>query len=172
MAKKQIVKEVNYLINDEIFNYEQVRIIGDNIESKVVSMIEARLIATELGLDIVEINNKTNPPLMRICNYSKFLYELKKSERKNKKTQIQVKEIQLSVNIAMHDLETKAKQAIVFLNHGNKVKVVLTMRGRELTRRVESQKSINLFIELMGDTCVVESRKEEGNKTIVILRKK
>jgi translation initiation factor IF-3 len=172
MAKKQFSKGVEYKINDEIIDYPQVRIIGDNIESKVISMDEARLIASNMEMDVIEINSSINPPLIRICEYSKFLYEMKKNAKKNKQTKTQLKEVQLSVNIAKHDLETKAKQAINFLNGGNKVKVVLTMRGRELSRRVESQKSINLFIDIIGDACVVESRREEGNKTIVILKKK
>lgn len=172
MAKQNVKKEFNHRINDEILNHHQVRIIGDNIESKVVSLSEAKLIANNMGLDLVEINNKIPIPLLKICNYSKFLYELKKNAKKNKQSSTQLKEIQLSVNIANHDLETKVKQAINFLKHGDKVKVVLTMRGRELTRREESKRSINLFIELIGDLGIVESKRDEGNKTIVILKKK
>ena len=124
-----------------------------------------------MEMDLVEVNSKVNPPILRICDYSKFLYELKKNAKKNKQSQTQVKEIQLSVNIAQHDLETKSKQAIAFLNKGDKVKVVLVMRGRELTRREESKRSILNFIEFIGNEGVVESMKDEGNKTIAILKK-
>ena len=171
MAKQNNSKEFNYRINDEIYGYSEVRIIGDNIESKIVSLNEAKRISNSMGLDLVEINNKVKPCIMRICDYSKFLYELKKNAKKNKQNATQVKEIQLSVNIAKHDLETKAKQAIGFLNHGDKVKVVLTMRGRELTRREENKKCIVTFIECIGENGVVESLKDEGNKTIVIIKK-
>ena len=171
MAKQSLQKEFNHRINDEIYGYSQVRIVGDNIESKVVSLSEAKKIAERMELDLVEINNKTNPPIVRICDYNKFLYELKKNAKKNRQVVHQVKEIQLSVSIAKHDLETKAKQAINFLNHGDKVKVVLTMRGRELTRREENKKCIAIFLELIGDEGIVESLKDEGNKTIVIIKK-
>ena len=172
MAKQNFQKDYNHRINDEIYGYSQVRIIGDNVDSKIVSLKEAKEIAESMEMDLVEINTKINPPILRICDYSKFLYELKKNAKKNKQVQTQVKEIQLSVNIAHHDLETKSKQAINFLNHGDKVKVVLVMRGRELTRREENKRSIETFIELVGEEGVVESRKDEGNKTIVILKKK
>ena len=171
MAKQNSQKNYDYRINDEIFNYSEVRIVGENIESKVVSLKEAKSIALGMEMDLVEINSKTNPPILRICDYSKFLYELKKSAKKNKVVQTQVKEIQISVNIAQHDLETKAKQAINFLNRGDKVKIVLTMRGRELTRREENKHSINVLVDLIGTEGVIESCKDEGNKTIVILKK-
>lgn len=171
MAKQNSQKNYDYRINDDIYGYSQVRIIGDDVESKVVSLKEAKNIAESMGLDLIEINSKVNPPILRICDYSKFLYELKKNAKKNKQTQTQVKEIQLSVSIAQHDLETKAKQAINFLSKGDKVKVVLVMRGRELSRREENKRSILSFIEVVGENGVVESMKDEGNKTIVILKK-
>jgi translation initiation factor IF-3 len=171
MAKQNSQKNYDYRINDDIYGYSQVRIIGDDIESKVVSLKEAKNIAESMDLDLIEINSKVNPPILRICDYSKFLYELKKNAKKNKQTQTQVKEIQLSVSIAQHDLETKAKQAINFLSKGDKVKVVLVMRGRELSRREENKRSILSFIEFVGENGVVESMKDEGNKTIVILKK-
>jgi translation initiation factor IF-3 len=171
MAKQVFQKNYEHRINDEIYGYSQVRIIGDDVESKIVSLREAKNIAESMDLDLVEVNAKINPPILRVCDYSKFLYELKKNAKKNKQTQTQVKEIQLSVSIAQHDLETKAKQAINFLNKGDKVKVVLVMRGRELSRREENKRSILSFIEFVGENGVVESMKDEGNKTIVILKK-
>ena len=171
MAKQNFQKNYDYRINDDIYGYSQVRIIGDDVESKVVSLKEAKNIAESMDLDLIEINSKVNPPILRICDYSKFLYELKKNAKKNKQTQTQIKEIQLSVSIAQHDLETKAKQAINFLSKGDKVKVVLVMRGRELSRREENKRSILSFIEFVGENGVVESMKDEGNKTIVILKK-
>lgn len=171
MAKQNSQKNYDFRINDEIYGYSQVRIIGDDVESEIVSLKEAKGIAESMEMDLVEVNSKVNPPILRICDYSKFLYELKKNAKKNKQSQTQVKEIQLSVNIAQHDLETKSKQAISFLNKGDKVKVVLVMRGRELTRREESKRSILNFIEFIGNEGVVESMKDEGNKTIAILKK-
>ena len=171
MAKQNNSKEFNYRVNEEIYGYSNVRIVGEGVESKVVSLKDAKRLADTMELDLVEINNKVNPPIIRICDYNKFIYELKKNAKKNKQNTTQIKEIQLSVNIAKHDLETKAKQAIGFLNHGDKVKVVLTMRGRELTRRDENKKCILTFIEIIGENGIVESLKDEGNKTIVIIKK-
>ena len=171
MAKQNNSKEFNYRVNEEIYGYSNVRIVGEGVESKVVSLKDAKRLADTMELDLVEINNKVNPPIIRICDYNKFIYELKKNAKKNKQNTTQIKEIQLSVNIAKHDLETKAKQAIGFLNHGDKVKVVLTMRGRELSRRDENKKCILTFIEIIGENGIVESLKDEGNKTIVIIKK-
>lgn len=102
-----------------------------------------------------------------------MLYELKKAAKKNKQHTKPFKEVQLSVNIAPHDLETKANQAKKFIENGSKVKVVLTMRGRELARRDDNKKSILEFITLLDEVAVPESMpKDEGNKTIVILKKR
>ena len=173
MAKQIFKKEFNHRINDEINGYSQVRIIGDNVESKIVTLSEAKKIAESMELDLVEINNKTKPPILKICSYEKMIYEQKKLQKKNKQQATQIKEIQLSVNIAKHDLETKAKKATEFLEDGHKVKVVLTMKGRELTRREENKRSILEFIVMLEDVASCESNiKDEGNKTMVILKKK
>jgi len=170
---KNNVKGLSYRINDEINNYDLVRIVGENIESKVVSLNEAKKIANKCELDLIEINAKANPPIMRIGNYEKLIYEMKKNAKKNKQQTTQVKEIQLSVNIAQHDLETKAKRAASFLEDGHKVKVILTMRGRELNRREENKRSILEFIVMLEDVAVPESNvKDEGNKTVVMLKRK
>ena len=175
MAKqtKGNIKELSYRINDEIKNYDSVRIIGDNVESIVVSLFEAKKLAEKMELDLIEINPTAKPPIMRIGNYEKLMYEMKKNAKKNKQKVQELKEIQLSVNIAQHDLETKAKKATQFLNEGHKVKVILTMKGRELTRREENKRSILEFIVMLEDVASCESNlKDEGNKTVVILKKK
>ena len=169
---KQKLKNVGFKINDEIVGFEQVRIIGENINSRVVSLEEAKSIANEMQLDLVEYNSNINPPLLKICNYEKLLYEIKRLDKKNKQVNLPLKEIQLSVNIAFHDIEIKAKQAIGFIEKGDKVKVVLTMRGRELKRLDDSKKSLFEFLALTDSAASVESFKDESNKTIVILKKK
>ena len=163
--------DFSFRINNEIRNYDIVRIVGEHIESEVMTLDEAKTFANKLNLDLVEINSKVDPPILRLCNYEKFIYELKKNKKKNK-PQNQTKEIQLSVSIAKHDLETKANQARRFLDQGDKVKVTLTMRGRELNRKEENKKSILEFIVMLEDCSAIESMKDEGNKTIVILKKK
>lgn len=162
-----------FRINDEITFNGNVRIVGEDIESKVVTMSEARKIAEDMELDLVEIQGKLDTPIIRICNYEKMLYELKKAAKKNKQQTKPLKEIQLSVNIAKHDLETKANNAKKFIEDGSRVRVTLSMKGRELSRREDNKKSILEFIVMMDDVAIPESApKDEGNKTVVILKKK
>lgn len=162
-----------FRVNDEIKVYGNVRIVGDNIESKVITLREAKSIAESMELDLVEIQRNAEIPILRICNYDKMLYEMKKNAKKNKAQTKPLKEIQLSVNIAENDLKTKANHARKFLEEGSRVKVVLSMRGRELARRNANKKSILEFIEELEDISVPESMpKDEGNRTIVYLKRK
>ena len=162
-----------FRVNDEIRVGGNVRIVGEGIESKVVAMSEARKIAEDMELDLVEIQGKSDVPIVRVCNYEKMLYELKKAAKKNKQQVKPLKEIQLSVNIAKHDLETKANNAKKFIEDGSRVRVILAMKGRELSRREDNKKSILEFIVMMDDVAVPESTpKDEGNKTVVILKKR
>lgn len=159
-------------INDEI-RWDKVRIVGDGIESKVLSLNEAKTIAKTMNLDLIEINYNSEIPIVKVANYDKFLYDLKKNAKKNKQHIKPMKEIQLSVSIASHDIETKVNQAKKFIKDGSKVKVTLTMRGRELARRDENKKSLLEFITLLDDVAVPENMpKDEGNKTVVILKKR
>ena len=162
-----------FRVNDEIRIGGNVRIVGEGIESKVVTMSEACKIAEDMELDLVEIQGKSDVPIVRVCNYEKMLYELKKAAKKNKQHVKPLKEIQLSVNIAKHDLETKANNAKKFIEDGSRVRVTLAMKGRELSRREDNKKSILEFIVMMDDVAVPESTpKDEGNKTVVILKKR
>ena len=162
-----------FRINDEIRLNGNVRIVGEGIESKVVTMSEARKIAEDMELDLVEIQGKLDTPIIKICNYEKMLYELKKAAKKNKQQTKPLKEVQLSVNIAKHDLETKANNAKKFIEDGSRVRVTLSMKGRELSRREDNKKSILEFIVMMDDVAIPEAApKDEGNKTVVILKKR
>jgi translation initiation factor IF-3 len=165
-------KEIkSFKINDELFGNYNVRVTGDGIESKVMPLKDAKNLAYRMKLDLIEINPTINPPIFKIAAYDKFIYELKKNSKKPK--QQELKEIQLSVNIAINDLKTKANKARTFIEDGHKVKVVLTMKGRELTRREENKRSILEFIDMLSDISTPEHLpKDEGNKTIVILKKK
>lgn len=162
-----------FRVNDEIRVGGNVRIVGEGIESKVVTMSEARKIAEDMELDLVEIQGKLEIPIIKVCNYEKMLYELKKAAKKNKQQAKPLKEIQLSVNIAKHDLETKANNAKRFIEDGSRVRVTLAMKGRELYRREENKKSILEFIVMMDEVAIPESTpRDEGNKTVVILKKR
>ncbi len=174
MAKnKNVFNAPKFRVNDEIYGYNDVRIVGEGVESKVVTLSEARNIAEDMELDLIEINSSAKPPIVRIASYEKMMYELKKNAKKNKQSAKPLKEIQLSVNITEHDLKTKANNAKKFIENGSKVKVTLTMKGREIARRDENKRSILEFIVMMDDVAIPESQlRDEGNKTIVILKKK
>ncbi len=162
-----------FRVNEEINVNGNVRIVGEGIESKVVGIMEARKMADAMDMDLVLLNDSQQIPIIRICNYEKMLYELKRIEKKNKHNSKPLKEIQLTVNIAKHDLETKANNARKFLEDGSRVKVVLSMKGRELTRRDDNKRSILEFIIMLEDLAVPESvPRDEGNRTIVVLKKK
>lgn len=171
----------NYRINEEIRGYDNVRLIykehssetSENDFNKLVTLSEARKISDEKSLDLIEINLSATPPILRLCDYSKFLWEQKKKEKARGKNTTVLKEIQLKANIADNDLETKARAALKFLESGFKVKIVLTLRGRELSRKDYSKEVFYRFLELVGDNAVYELKpKDEGNKTITIIRKK
>lgn len=175
MAKKQLknTPRIEYRINDEIDFYGQVRVVGENANNEVMSIDKARKLAESLDLDLVEINSRVTPPIMKVCNYEKMVYELKKTLKKNRQQAKPPKEIQLSVNIADNDLKTKENQARKFLEDGFKVKVILIMKGRELSRRMENKKTIFKFIADLEDAAAAESLpKDEGTRTIVFLKRK
>lgn len=171
MAKDN--KNLTHRINDEIYGIKEVRLTGDGIEPQVLSLYEAKKIAKEMELDLVEINANARPPVLKIMNYEKWLYEQKKLAKKKKHSTQDLKEVQLSTNIASNDLNTKVNRAKEFIEAGHKVKVVLTMRGRELSRREESKRSLLEFIVKMDEVALPESNlRDEGNKCIVILKRK
>ena len=150
-----------FKVNEEIRFRGNVRIVGDGIESKVVSIDEARKIAEGMELDLVLINPNGQEPILKICNYEKMLYEMKRAAKRNRQVAKPLKDIQLSVNIAKHDLETKANNAKRFLEDGCRVRVTLTM------------KSILEFIVMLEDVAVPEAApRDDGNRTSVILKKK
>ena len=171
-SKKQN-DEISYRINNELRGDYDVRIVGEGITSEVVPLSTAKIMAENMEMDLIEINAKASPPIMRIGNYEKLIYEMKKAKKKNRQQMHQLKEIQLSVSISSHDIETKANKARQFIADGDKVKVVLSMKGRELLRREENKKSMLQFIVALEDVAVPEAQpRDEGNRTIVILKKR
>ena len=168
--------EPKYRVNEEIFieGSPMVRLISPDGKNEVCHISEARKKAESFELDLVEVNPNSKPPVVKITNYQKMVYEMKKNAKKQLHNSKPLKEIQLSVSIAENDLKVKANSARKFLNDGSKVKVVLTMKGREKQRREENKKSIYMFIDMLSDVSVPESLpKDEGDsKTIVILKKK
>jgi len=173
MLKQKNDLASKFKVNEEIRLHGNVRVVGECIESKVVSIEEARRIAESMGLDLVDLGGRQETPVLKVCNYEKMVYEMKKAAKKNKQHTKPLKDIQLSVNIAKHDMETKANNARKFIEDGCRVRVTLTMKGRELSRREENKKSILEFIVMLEDVAVPEAvPRDDGNKTSVILKKK
>lgn len=163
-------------VNDEIRGYDTARAIysdSKNGFNEIMSMKDIFAFADSVELDVIEVNAKMSPPIVKIADYSKYLFDLKKSMKNRNKNNVSLKEIQLSTNISDHDIATKENKAREFLKKGDKVKVVLTMRGRELSRREISKKCVFQFVNDLTDVAVPESMpRDEGNKCIVILKKK
>jgi len=174
--KNKNTNEPSYRVNGEIYieGSPMVRLVSPDGTNMVCHIAEARKKAEEAGLDLIEIGPKASPPVVKIADYQKMVYELKKNAKKQQHNSKPLKEVQLSVSIAENDLKVKANNARRFLADGSKVKVVLTMRGREKVRREENKKSIFVFIDMLSDVAVPESMpKDEGDsKTIVILKRK
>ena len=159
-------------MNDQLYGNRTVRVIypgEEHMENKEMELIDAKILAKELQLDIFEIS----PDILRIDDYKKWSYDTKKKEKAHKQKVSELKEIQLSSNIGKNDLQIKAKKAMEFINNGDKVKVVLTLKRREMERLEESKRCLYEFIVMVEDVAIPESLpKEAGNKSIVILKKK
>jgi translation initiation factor IF-3 len=144
--------------NDRI-RAREVRVIDENGEQLgVMPPFEAMRIARERSLDLVEISPNAVPPVCKIQDYGKFLYEKDKSERAARKTQkvIVIKEVKFSVTVDEHDYQTKKNQAVRFLSEGDKVKASLRFKGRQMAHRDLGYKIINRLIMDIGETGVVE----------------
>jgi len=124
----------------------------------ILPPFEALKIARERGLDLVEVSPTAVPPVCRIQDYGRFLYEKEKSERAARKKQkvITIKEVKFSVTVDEHDYQTKKNQAVRFLNEGDKVKASLRFRGRQMAHRELGYAIINRLIQDIGDAGTVE----------------
>ena len=146
------------MINEEIKDKE-VRLIGaDGAQLGVVSNKEAQTMADEQNLDLVKIAPQAKPPVCRIMDYGKYRFELAKREKEQKKNQkvIDVKEVRLSPNIDEHDFQTKVNQGIKFLKAGDKVKVSVRFRGREITHSASGKELLLRVKDAMAEFGVVE----------------
>ena len=167
---RSIVKDLP--INENI-RARELRVIGDNGEQiGVKSLDDALTIAESFELDLVLVSPNAKPPVARIMDYGKYRYELQKKEKEQRKNQrvIAVKEIRLSPSIEEHDYQTKLRQAIRFLEKGDKVKVSIRFRGREITHKDIGKDVIEDFIDDTSEISVVESRpKMEGRSMFAII---
>ena len=143
-------------INRQIRAHE-VRVIDENGEQKgVMKTIDAIHLADEAGLDLVEVSPNANPPVCKILDFGKYRYEMEKKQRDAKKNQtvIKVKEIRMQPKIDRHDLETKSKFISEFLNEGNKVKVSIRFRGRELAHPELGKEVLDRILAILTENGV------------------
>ncbi len=162
-------------INEQIRDNE-VRVIGeDGAQLGVMSAQEALTLAEERGFDLVKIAPTATPPVCRIMDYGKYRFEQAKKEKEARKNQrlVETKEIRLSLNIDVADFNTKAKHAMRFLQDGNKVKVSIRFRGREMGHPEIGLDTMNRFAETCSELGAVEKpAKMEGRNMLMFLAPK
>ena len=163
------------MINEQIRDRE-IRLIGeDGQQLGIMSSREAMKIAREAELDLVKIAPQAKPPVYKIIDYGKYRYELARKEKEAKKKQktIEVKEVRLSPNIDSNDLNTKIASARKFIEKGNKVKVTLRFRGREMAHVQSSRHILDEFAKALEDIALVDKpAKMEGRSMAMFLTEK
>jgi translation initiation factor IF-3 len=163
------------LINEEIRDRE-VRVIDeDGTQLGIMPTKDALRLAQEKEMDLINIAPQAKPPVCKILDYGKYRFEQIKREKEAKKKQkvIEIKEVRLSPNIDDHDMVTKARMAAKFLQNGDKVKVAVRFRGRELTRTEVGKVVLDQFVENIADVAEVEkAAKMEGRSMVMFLMPK
>lgn len=169
-------KTISELFINEQIRDKEVRVIGVNGEQLgVMSSREALRLAEEAELDLVKIAPMAKPPVCKIVDYGKYRYEMARKEKEARKKQkvVEIKEIRLSPNIDTNDLNTKVNAARKFLEKGNKVKVTLRFRGREMAHMNTSKHILDDFAESLSDIAVVDKpAKVEGRSMAMFLTEK
>ena len=163
------------MINEQIRDRE-VRLIGsDGEQLGIMSAKEAMKLAEQAELDLVKIAPNAKPPVCKIIDYGKYRYELARKEKEAKKKQktVEIKEIRLSPNIEANDLNTKVNAAKKFISKGNKVKITLRFRGREMAHIAQSKHILDDFAAGMEEVAVVEKApKQVGRSISMVLAEK
>lgn len=167
-------KKQQYRINEQI-HVREVRIVGDGIESKVVPTHDALKLAEQMGVDLVEISPTAQPPVCRLIDYSKLLYQIKKKakEMKAKQVKIEIKEIRFGPQTAEADYAFKLKHAQEFLKQGNKVKAYVFFKGRSIVFKEQGEVLLLRLANDLEDVAKVESMPVlEGKKMNIMLAPK
>ncbi|NVJ89704.1 MAG: translation initiation factor IF-3 [Flavobacteriaceae bacterium] len=162
-------------MNEKIKYVDEVRVVGENVEVGVYPIAKAKAMAEEQGLDLVEISPKAKPPVCKIIDYKKFLYEQKKREKalKAKATKVTVKEIRFGPQTDEHDYEFKKKHAIKFLQDGAKLKAFVFFKGRSIVFKEQGQiLLLRLAQELEEYGKVEQLPKLEGKRMIMFIAPK
>ena len=163
-----------YNINEHI-RAKEVRLVGDNVENGVYPIQEAINIADELGLDLIEISPNAEPPVCKILDYQKFLYQQKKrqKEQKAKSTKVVVKEIRFGPQTDEHDYNFKLKHAVGFLKEGAKVKAYVFFKGRSILFKEQGEVLLLRFANDLEEYGKVEQMPVlEGKRMIIMLTPK
>ncbi|MBD5192806.1 MAG: translation initiation factor IF-3 [Bacteroidales bacterium] len=163
-----------YVINERI-RAREVRLVGDNVENGVYTIQEALRIADDLGLDLIEISPTAQPPVCRVLDYQKFLYQQKKrqKEQKAKATKVVVKEIRFGPQTDDHDYNFKLKHAISFLQEGSKVKAYVFFKGRSILFKEQGEVLLLRFANDLEEYGKVEQMPLlEGKRMIIMLSPK
>ena len=163
---------MEHQINEEIRDKEVRLISNDGEQLGIVAIQKAQDIAVEKGMDLVKIAPQAKPPVCKIMDYGKFRFEQAKREKEARKNQrvVEIKEIRLTPNIDIGDLNTQVKNACRFLKDGDKVKVSVRFRGREVTHSSLGQDLLHRFAELCSECSTVEKQpKLEGRQMLMFL---
>ncbi|MBQ8100038.1 MAG: translation initiation factor IF-3 [Paludibacteraceae bacterium] len=171
----RVIKEDPHRINDKIRGVMEVRLVGENVEQGIYPFKEAMRIADEQNLDLVEISPKAVPPVCRIVDYQKFLYQLKKREKeqKAKSAKVVVKEIRFGPQTDDHDYNFKLKHAQEFLKEGSKVKAYVFFKGRSIVYKEQGEQLLARFaLDLEEYGKVEQLPKLEGKRMILFLAPK
>ncbi|NQU33309.1 MAG: translation initiation factor IF-3 [Bacteroidetes bacterium] len=169
-VKKEDPNKINKYVTSPI-----VRLVGENVEPGIFQLRDALNLAEELDLDLVEISPSANPPVCKIMDYKKFLYEQKKKQKeiKSKSAKVVVKEIRLGPNTDDHDFDFKLKHAIKFLQDGAKVKVDVFFKGRSIIYKDKGEYILLRFAQELEEYGKVERLpKLEGKRMIMIVAPK
>ncbi|QEN05763.1 translation initiation factor IF-3 [Thiospirochaeta perfilievii] len=165
MAQKEL------RINEQI-RVREVRLVDHEGEQRgVVSIAEALSIAQEAGLDLVEVAPQANPPACKILNYGKYKFDLEKRKREAKKNQkiVKLKEVRMQPKIEKHDLDFKTKHVKTFLDEGNKVKVTIRFRGRELAHTELGKVVLDKVLVLLEDCYILDKRATMEGRTMSMI---
>ena len=166
----RVEKEMPNRINDKIRGVKEVRLVGDNVEQGVYSFESAMRIADDMNLDLVEISPNAVPPVCRILDYQKFLYQKKRKEKEQKanSAKVVIKEIRFGPQTDEHDYNFKLKHAQEFLKDGNKVKAYVFFRGRSILFKDQGELLLARFANDLEEYGKVEAMpKLEGKRMIV-----
>lgn len=172
-----IKKQSRTKLNGEI-RYSEVRVIGsDGSQLGIMSSREAQLLANEQGVDLVEISANANPPVVKIIDWGKYQYQKMKEEAKNRKKarekQSELKQMKIGLKISDNDLNIKVRKMRTFLDDGDRVKIMIIFKGREMAHKEIGNNLLDKVISLLGENIVVEGKAQmSGRNLSVQVRKK